>query len=252
MTNSAAVIVLPARHASNRFPGKPLSMIAGKPLIQWVYERARLVRGIDRVIVATDHEAIAQAVRRVGGEVVLTSGEHRTGTDRVAEVARSLPHGVVVNLQGDEPIFPPVVVEDMVALLRRGDADIVTACHPIEDAGELENANVVKVVMNQRREALYFSRSPIPSAARVPHGRGAGRWYRHVGIYVFRRDSLLRFAAAAPAPLETAEGLEQLRALEIGMKIELVVSAEPTVGVDSPDDIKKVEKALVAFYTPTG
>lgn len=240
--SKGVAIVLPARYGSTRFPGKPLALIAGRPLIRWVYERAQLVGGASRVIVATDHDGIADVVRGFGGEVSITASGHRTGTDRVAEVARSLDDEVIVNLQGDEPIFSVDLVEEMVRQMRSDtETDIVTACHPITDVEQIGSPHVVKVVMNRRHEALYFSRSPIPSN----HSGGQEAvCYRHVGIYVFRRDSLLRFADTPPTPLERAENLEQLRALEVGMKITLVISHESTVGVDIPEDIKSVEKAM--------
>lgn len=247
---SGFAIVLPARHQSSRFPGKPLALIAGKPLIQWVYERARSIRGAARVVVATDHEGIAAAVRDFGGEVVITTGDHRTGTDRVAEVAAWLDAEIVVNLQGDEPVFPVGLVEEMVAALETDPAiDIVTACHAIYQEDEFNNPNIVKVVVGANGSALYFSRSPVPhrfnpaaDETRADHGGILG--YRHVGIYVFRRDSLIRFSQLPPARLERSENLEQLRALENNMVIHVVETAETTVGVDVPGDVKNVEKAL--------
>ncbi|MEJ2720543.1 MAG: 3-deoxy-manno-octulosonate cytidylyltransferase [bacterium] len=250
------VLILPARYESSRFPGKPLVEISGRTLIEWVYRRASEVRGADGVVVATDHPAIAGAVEKFGGRAVMTSSGHRTGTDRVAEVAQGLDCDIVVNLQGDEPVFPPELIEEMVAVASRSEEiDIVTACHPVFDRGELENPNVVKVVMDRSGRALYFSRLPIPLGAIASHGgraaqsgRAAGGdlpvGYRHIGIYVFRRPSLLRLSALPQAPLELSEGLEQLRALEYGMMIHVVKTAQPTVGVDVPEDVKTVEKAL--------
>ena len=276
MTCARVVVVLPARYHSSRFPGKPLAVIAGKPLIEWVYRRARVIRGISRVVVATDHDHIASAVHKFGGEVVMTSSHHCTGTDRVAEVASALDDDYVVNLQGDEPLFPPSLVEEMIEVLKgdrptrtggpkvtegrsrsplasahladpllsksarkssesdllspsaRGDEDngvqpidIVTACHPISSADEINSPNVVKVVMDGSNRALYFSRAAIPffGAKKDVVDREC---YRHIGIYAFTRESLLRFTAAAPTRLEKTEGLEQLRALEYGMKIQVI------------------------------
>ena len=247
---SGFAIVLPARYESSRFPGKPLAVIAGKPLIQWVYERARGIRGAGRVIVATDHEGIAAAVREFDGEVVVTTGDHRTGTDRVAEVARSLDADIVVNLQGDEPVFPTGLVEEMVAAIQNDPAiDIVTACHAIHEEDEFNNPNIVKVVVDGERRALYFSRSSVPhrfhpAPSQTHGGKPQGLGYRHVGIYVFRRTSLIRFSALPQAPLELSENLEQLRALENGMVIHVLKTTQPTVGVDVPDDVKNIEKAL--------
>lgn len=250
---SGFAIVLPARYESTRFPGKPLALIAGKPLIEWVYRRAREVRGAERVVVATDHDGIADVVRGFGGEVVMTSRECRTGTDRVAEAARNLECDPIVNLQGDEPVFPTGLVSRMVeAAVASPAVDIVTACHPIVDPGEMANPNAVKVVMDENGKALYFSRSPIPhrvAIVRAGGTEGAPRGdsplgYRHIGIYVFRRASLFRFTGLPRTPLEVSEGLEQLRALEHGMRVQVVQSSEATVGVDVPDDVKKVEKAM--------
>jgi 3-deoxy-manno-octulosonate cytidylyltransferase (CMP-KDO synthetase) len=250
---SGFAIVLPARYESTRFPGKPLALIAGRPLIEWVYRRAREVPGAERVIVATDHEGIAGIVRRFGGEVVMTSKECRTGTDRVAEAVRNLECDPIVNLQGDEPVFPTDLVARMVEVaVASPEVDIVTACHPIGDPGEMGSPNAVKVVMDENGMALYFSRAPIPhrtanlraSGAEGPSQGDPPFGYRHIGIYVFRRASLFRFTGLARTPLEVSEGLEQLRALEHGMRVQVVKSSEATVGVDVPDDVKKVEKAL--------
>ena len=257
--SARAAIILPARYHSTRFPGKPLAVIAGKPLIQWVYERACEIHGV-RVVVATDHDNIAEAARSFGAEVAMTSSDHATGTDRVAAVARDLEEDVIVNIQGDEPLFPHGLVEEMIALAAPPDnspafptpddslaspiPDIVTAYHRIKDDTDIHNRNVVKVVMDRRGNAIYFSRSPIPSARdkNIHH-------YRHVGIYVFRRDSLVRFSEFERTPLEKAESLEQLRALENGMTIKLVETSYSTLGVDTPEDIKSVEKALASAYS---
>jgi 3-deoxy-manno-octulosonate cytidylyltransferase (CMP-KDO synthetase) len=234
-------VVLPARYASTRFPGKPLARIRGRSLIEWVYRRAREVPGASSVVVATDDERIAEAVRSFGGEVTMTSPAHATGTDRVAEVAKRLDVDVVVNLQGDEPVFDPAMVTGMVNRLGSDrDVDIVTACHPIEERSEVENPNVVKVVLDARACALYFSRAPIPS------GGGA---LRHVGVYAYRKQALERFASLDPTPLELRERLEQLRALENGMTIGVVTIEKPTVGVDVPSDVKTVEKEIGSTYT---
>jgi len=244
MSAPTFAVVLPARYASTRFPGKPLAPIGGRPLIEWVYRRAQAIRGAAELVVATDDERIARAVERFGGRAVMTSADHATGTDRVAEVAAGLDVDVVVNLQGDEPVFEPAMIEEMVAALGRdGKLDIVTAAHPIEDEAQWRNPNAVKVVVGADRRALYFSRAPIP------HGAPAGMWLRHVGVYAFRKTALLRFTALEPTPLERSERLEQLRALENGMTIGVVTVARATFGVDVPDDIKSVEKAMGTTYT---
>ena len=245
-SREAAAVVLPARYHSSRFPGKPLALLAGRPLIEWVFRRASQVAGVSRVVVATDHDLIASVVRAFGGEVVMTSSDHATGTDRVAEAAQGLDEDIVVNLQGDEPVFPPSLVEAMIDTLRASrEVDIVTACHEIRTEEEAGNPNVVKVVMDRANRALYFSRSPIPSSA-AAGADGGSSMYRHIGIYVFRKTSLLRFADSARTPLERAENLEQLRALENGMDIRVVKTDYLTVGVDVPEDIKHVEKVLAA------
>jgi len=214
-------------------------MIAGRPLIEWVYQGALRVRGATRVLVATDDARIATAVRQFGGEVVMTRGGHQTGTDRVAEVAKTLRAEIVVNLQGDEPIFDPAMVEEMVAVLAHDpQVDIATACHPIQDTESLQSPHVVKVVIDQRRRALYFSRAAIPNGALFDGARA----FRHVGVYAFRRDALAKFAKLPRTPLEIAERLEQLRALEHGMAIAVVETRHATVGVDVPADIKNVER----------
>lgn len=244
MNNSSVAIVIPARFHSTRFPGKPLAVVNGKPLIEWVYRRACEVSGVDRVVVATDHKEIADAIEGFGGDVVTTSGDHATGTDRVAEVARGLKHGFVFNLQGDEPVFPVGLIEEMIRELAGSDVDIVTASHAIEDAAEMNDPNVVKVVTDRSGNALYFSRAPIPGGPASGEERLAG--FRHIGIYGFRRASLLRFAEAQRTPLEEAENLEQLRALEHSMTIRVIQTEYSTVGVDVPGDLINVEKALAS------
>jgi len=248
MTASNSAIILPARYHSTRFPGKPLASVAGKPLIEWVYDRARQVPGVSRIVVATDHDAIATAVRGFGGEVVMTSAEHKTGTDRVAEVARGLHCEFVVNLQGDEPVFPPQLIAEMLSVLDSSpDVDIATACHRIHDYNSLNNPNHVKVVLDGEKRALYFSRAPIPFTRFKNVSLGGGvPVFRHIGVYAFRRTSLLRFADSPPSPLEEIEGLEQLRALENGMTMHVITTDYSTVGVDVPGDIKVVEKALAS------
>lgn len=255
------LVVLPARYSSTRFPGKPLAEIAGKTLIEWVYRRAEGIRGAGDLLVATDDNRIAKTVKAFGGRVVMTSADHATGTDRVAEVARSCNRSFVVNLQGDEPVFDPQLVETMIDRLSGApDTDVVTACHPITSADDYFDPNVVKVVVDGHGRALYFSRSPIPSGVfesdaavdRPARVGGVGRAYRHVGVYAYRKEALLRFTSLEPTDLERMERLEQLRALENGMKIQVVVTDTPTLGVDVPEDIKEVEKVLGETYTRRG
>ncbi|MDQ2733128.1 MAG: 3-deoxy-manno-octulosonate cytidylyltransferase [Armatimonadota bacterium] len=234
--------VIPARFASTRFPGKPLALIGGKPMIQWVYEGARKARSLQRVLVATDDERIAEAVRSFGGESMLTSAEHACGTDRLAEVAGRAPNaGILVNIQGDEPLIRPesidLAVRRLVDVQDAGMSTLVAACPP-ED---WDNPNVVKVVLDSRGMALYFSRAPIPYERTKFEGFAA---LKHIGLYAYKRDFLLKFAAAAPTPLEQKEGLEQLRALEMGWPIACAHSPYDSIGVDTPEDIERVLAAL--------
>ena len=237
----SAVGIIPSRYASTRLPGKPLLPIGGKPMIQHVYERACAARSLDRVLVATDDERILSAVRGFGGEAVLTSPEHRSGTDRVAEAARALDIEVVVNIQGDEPMLDPEPLDALVAAFAgRPDLEIATLAHPIRHAEEAADPAAVKVVRDREGYALYFSRLPIPFDR---DGTGAARW-RHLGVYAYRKAALLRFAALPPAPLEQSEALEQLRALENGMRILVLPTDKEAIGVDTPEDLERVRGFL--------
>jgi len=242
------VAIIPARYGSTRFPGKPLARLRGKPMIQHVYERTALVRGLAQVLVATDDERIAQTVRGFGGNVVMTRADHPTGTDRLAEVAQGLDAEIIVNVQGDLPFFPPAMVEDTVtALTRSPTAALSTVKTPIHELAEWHNPNVVKVVTDRDGYALYFSRSPIPfyrDQGPGVEGQGKVFGYRHIGLYVYRRDFLLAFTRLPATPLETAEKLEQLRALEWGYKITVSETDRPTVEVDTPDDLRRAEEAM--------
>jgi 3-deoxy-manno-octulosonate cytidylyltransferase (CMP-KDO synthetase) len=251
----AIVAIIPARFASTRLPGKPLADIHGKTLVERVYERARAASLVSRVLVATDDERIAAAVRGFGGEAVMTSRDHLTGTDRLAEAARGLEARIVVNVQGDEPMLDPAGVDAAArALLEEDDADVSTLSLPLASVEEMLAPSVVKVVADARGHALYFSRSPIPhvrrgveadarASAREAIARGLAR--KHVGLYAYRRSALLRFAALAPSPLEQAEGLEQLRALHHGLAIRVVpVDGESGVAVDTPEDLERVRALL--------
>jgi 3-deoxy-manno-octulosonate cytidylyltransferase (CMP-KDO synthetase) len=248
--------MIPARFGSTRLPGKPLSDIHGKPMIQHVHERVRRARRPDRVLVATDDERIAVVVRGFGGEVAMTSPDHATGTDRLAEAARATDAEIVINVQGDEPLLDPEDIDAAVdALARDPGLDISTLSLPLRDLEEMLSPSVVKVVCDARGEALYFSRSPIPfvrqDASADPRAAAAaavagGLARKHVGIYVYRRAALLRFASLPPSALEVAEGLEQLRALQNGMRIRVVEregAAFPAV--DTAEDLERV-RALIA------
>jgi 3-deoxy-manno-octulosonate cytidylyltransferase (CMP-KDO synthetase) len=238
------VAIVPARWASTRFPGKPLALLAGKPLVVHVVERAAAAGVFDSVWVATDDHRIVAAVRSAGYEARVTRADHTTGTERVAELAAVLPgDAVVLNVQGDEPLVPPELLRQIVRRLEdtaRG-ADIVTAAHRATEAAGFMSPHVVKVVCDVDGRALYFSRSGIPAAR-----GGAPRYMRHVGIYGFRAAALARFVALPPGDLERREGLEQLRALEHGMAIHVVVTEQVTRGVDTPEDLKAVAKLLGA------
>ncbi|MEI8063113.1 MAG: 3-deoxy-manno-octulosonate cytidylyltransferase [Verrucomicrobiota bacterium] len=231
--------VIPARYGAQRFPGKPLALIAGKPLVQRVYEQARKAQRLDRVVIATDDTRIADAVKKFGGEVVMTSPACPSGTDRAAEVVRQLDCDQVVNIQGDEPLMRPEMIDQLVDGL--ADYDMATLARLIESAEVLANPNVVKVVFATTGNALYFSRHPIPFVrdigATAPH-------FKHLGIYAYRRDFLLKFVQLPPSALEKTEKLEQLRALENGFAIKVLVTLYDSVGVDVPADVKIVEEIL--------
>lgn len=233
-------VIIPARFASSRFPGKPLADIGGKPMVVRVCDQAAK-SGASSVHVATDDGKIAAAVRKHGYSALMTRSDHASGTDRLAEAAGLLglaESEVIVNLQGDEPLMAPELIGDVAATLETSaGASLSTACHPLEDAAALSNPNVVKVVLDAQGYALYFSR------ARIPHPHGAGRWYRHVGLYAYRAGFLKRYAVLEPAPLEKTEALEQLRALWHGHRIAVVVSErEIPPGVDTPQDLDSVRK----------
>lgn len=252
----AIVAIIPARFGSTRLPGKPLSDIHGQPMVQRVYERVRRASRVTRVLVATDDERIGRAVSAFGGEVVMTSPHHATGTDRLAEVAASLDAEVIVNVQGDEPLIDPAVVDAVVEpLLADASLPMATVSLPLRSLDDMLSPSVVKVVADARGDALYFSRSPIPfvrdggpadprSAAARAVALGLAR--QHVGLYAYRREALLRFAGLPRSPLEEAEGLEQLRALAAGMAVRVVArEGEPGRAVDTPADLEQV-RALLA------
>ena len=235
-------VIVPARYASSRFPGKPLADIAGKPMVVRVCEQAAK-SGASAVHVATDDERIAAAVRAHGHSALMTRADHASGTDRLADAAGLLGlagREVIVNVQGDEPLMAPELIGEVASALEAlPDASLSTACHPIHDVEALSNPNVVKVVLDAQGYALYFSR------AQIPYPRETGRWYRHAGIYAYRADFLKRYAALEPAPLEKTEALEQLRALWHGYRIAVVISErEIPPGVDTAQDLELVRKML--------
>lgn len=236
----SVVVVIPARYESSRLPGKPLADIAGQPMIRRVYQRAAAARGVDRVLVATDDARIRDAVLSFGGDVAMTSAAHPSGTDRIAEAVADLDADIVVNVQGDLPLLDPEHVAAALAPMRT-DATLpmATLMTPIRDDAELHNPNVVKVVTGVDGHALYFSRAPIPHWRDGRDKPGAGA-FRHLGLYAYRREFLLQFARLSPTPLELAEKLEQLRALERGYRIAVVEVPEAGVEVDTPGDLDMV------------
>lgn len=267
-------VIIPARYASSRFPGKPLADISGKPMVVHVAERA-VKSGAAEVLVATDHPEIAAAVKQYGFKAVMTRSDHASGTDRVAEVSkrRGYPgHRIVVNIQGDEPLIAPELIREVAQNLQdHADAEVSTACHPIHDPAEFLNPNVVKVVLDSRGYALYFSRAPIPFArdaftrslaprdafsrsydsaknayaggiSAIPDGLPA---FRHIGIYGYRAGFLKRYAKLAPSPLEQFEALEQLRVLWHGYKISVALTPDTAPpGVDTPEDLQRLKRSL--------
>lgn len=238
--------IIPARYDSSRFAGKPLASLRRKPLVQWVYELAGRASRVNRVLVATDDERIAEAVKRFGGEAVMTSVNHSSGTDRLAEAAAGLDCDLVVNVQGDEPLLEPGDIDRAVSALERDSrASMASLFWRITDLREYADPNVVKVVIDRDGYALYFSRAPIPhdrDGGASGERREAG--LKHIGLYVYRRDFLIRFASLTPSPLERCEKLEQLRALEWGYRIQMVEASRDTIGVDTREDLARVEEYL--------
>jgi 3-deoxy-manno-octulosonate cytidylyltransferase (CMP-KDO synthetase) len=244
MSAAKVVVVIPARYGSKRLPGKPLVMLAGKPMVQRVYERVKMAGQVDRVIVATDDERILKAVEGFGGEARMTRGEHRTGTERVAEVAAHVEGEVFVNVQGDEPLLDPVALDTAVnALLEEPAAQVATVATPIKAAADIMDPNVVKTVLDFDDYALYFSRAPIPWV-RDTSAKMVVRHLKHLGLYVFQRDALLEYPTLPQGELERIEQLEQLRWLENGWKIRVAEVEHDAVSVDVPGDVERVEKLI--------
>lgn len=238
--------IIPARYGSVRFAGKPLARLCGKPMIQHTYERASRASCLSELLVATDDERIASAVEAFGGRAVMTSPDHTSGTDRAAEVARTWPSAeILVNIQGDEPLITPGAIEAVVQPLLDDPAlTMTTLAHRVTRIEDLMNSHMGKVVMDKQGMALYFSRAPIPCPPE-PSVLNDTEYYNTVGLYGYRHDFLLHFAGLTPTPLERAERLEQLRALEYGYRIKVVETDYAPLGVDIPDDLKKAEERLM-------
>lgn len=244
MSDPKVIVVIPSRYGSTRLPGKPLVQLAGKPMVQHVYERAKQAQTVHRVIVATDDERIVEAVKAFGGEVKMTRTDHRTGTERIAEVAAHEPGDVFVNVQGDEPLIDPVAIDTAVgALLEEPQAQIATVATPIRHAGDIMDPNVVKTVLDFDGNALYFSRAPIPWI-RDTQQKLHVKYWKHLGLYVFQREALLEYTTLPQGELERIEQLEQLRWLENGWKIRVAEVAHDAVSVDVPEDVVRVEKLM--------
>jgi 3-deoxy-manno-octulosonate cytidylyltransferase (CMP-KDO synthetase) len=242
LRSARTVALIPARYQSSRLPGKPLALIDGRPMIEHVYRRASEARTVDAVAVATDDERIAEAIDRAGGLAVMTRADHASGTDRLAEVAADLACEVVVNVQGDEPLLPAAAIDDAVAPLAAGPGgEMTTLRRPLTNAADLAAPSVVKVVIDLEGYALYFSRAPIPFTR---PGHDAPACWHHIGLYAYRREALLRLAALPQTPLERAEGLEQLRALEHGIRILTVQTDAEALGVDTPEDLQRVRRMM--------
>lgn len=243
------IAFIPARYASTRFPAKPLAMLGGKPIVQRVYEA--VAEAVERVVVATDDKRIYDAVAAFGGEVVMTSTEHRSGTDRCAEAYEKLgcKADIVINVQGDEPFIKPSQIKSLIRCFENDTIDIATLVKPFSAEGgieALENPNSPKVVMNEQGEAIYFSRSVVPYLRGVERSEWlkCHTFYKHIGIYAFRAKALNEVTALAQTPLEKAESLEQLRWLESGYKIKVGITDIETIGIDTPEDLERAEQFL--------
>ena len=236
-----SICIIPARYSSTRLPGKPLKDICGKPMICRVYERACLSKLADEVIVATDDERILHAVEKNSGRAMMTRADHKTGTDRLAEVAEKFPDAeVVVNVQGDEPLIEASLIDELIEQFDDENLQMATVATELFDEDEMNNPNNVKVVIDKKNNALYFSRSLIP----YPRNSGKAKVYKHIGIYAYRRSFLLNYAKMEPTELEQSESLEQLRALENGYKIRVIKSNCKFIGVDTEEDLRLVNEII--------
>ncbi len=251
-SNPMIVGIIPARWGSTRFPGKPLHLICGKPLIQHVWERCQETQSHDTTIIATDDERIASAAREFGAEVAMTRTDHPSGTDRIAEAAETCPEAThIINIQGDEPLISPALIDQLgSALAENSKISMITAANPLKELKDREDSNIVKVVLNTHGDALYFSRSPIPfQRSPAPDNHSATPYFRHKGIYGFTREFLLQFVRWDPSPLELAEQLEQLRALENGTSIRVIITDDEAIGVDTPEQAQAVADLISSSTT---
>lgn len=246
------VTVIPARYDSKRFPGKPLQIIQGKPMIQWVYERASRARGVDDTIVATDDERIVKEVQRFGGKVEMTSAHHTSGTDRIAELAMTKLSSadVLINVQGDEPLIDPSTIEATLKMITTHSFEMSSAMTEFRNEKDIHLPQAVKVLVDQQYRAIYFSRFPIPYSQKLASKQKEVSLsapfvcFRHVGIYAYKRSTLLKLSERPPSTYEMEEGLEQLRALQAGIAIGMAKVNDSSLGVDTPEDLKKVEYIL--------
>ena len=246
--NPKVVAIIPARYASARFPGKVIALLADKPLVVHTYERTARSGVVSETVIATDDERVVEAVAPYGVKIVMTRADHRTGTDRIAEVAERSDADIIVNVQADEPLVDPALIDAAVQpLFDDPDLPMSTARHAIHDPALIADPNCVKVVCDRNGRALYFSRSPIPFLRDAGHDPLADAIYwQHIGLYVFRRAFLLEYAKMAPTLLECYENLEQLRVLEHGHAIAVVDAEEPCIGVDTPEDLQRARRAIEA------
>jgi len=243
--NLKLLAIIPARWGSTRFPGKPLHRIAGKPMIQHVWERCQKATRLDTTLIATDDPRIAAAAEAFGARVAMTATDHLSGTDRIAEAAATDPHCThVINIQGDEPLIDPRLIDQLAtALTEDPEIEMITAAVATTDPTGLDDPNIVKTVLNKHGDALYFSRSVIPHQI---DPTPAAPYYRHKGIYGYSKDLLLRFVRWEPSPLELAERLEQLRALDNGTRIRVLITTDPSTGVDTPAQADQIEQLILA------
>ena len=247
---SRIVGVIPSRWGSTRFPGNSLAMIAGRPMIQRVIERVKQAEKLDALIVATDDRRIADclgALNIPGVSVAMTRHDHPSGTDRIAEAVQEVDADAVINVQGDEPLIDPVLIDELAGVIAAGEWDMATAAAPIDENAQISDPAVVKAVFSRDGHALYFSRAAIPHRRDAGNANPAGLYWRHIGIYAYRRDFLMRFVAEPPCPLETAEKLEQLRALHMGCRMKVIQTRDFGIGVDTPDDMVEAERLIRAM-----